>query len=101
MNIEMVFPQVSKIIAKVLGVEESEITLKKRLIDDLGAESIDFLDLVFRLEREFKIKLPRSQFDFQNITQNESKGPSKTNDLSQLLTVEAFCDVVVKAFAKK
>ena len=52
MNIESVYPKVREIIADVLVTDEDDITLTSRLIADLGAESIDFLDLVFQLEKE-------------------------------------------------
>ena len=44
-----------------LGVDDDEITKDARLMEDLGAESIDFLDLVFRLEKAFDIKIPREE----------------------------------------
>jgi acyl carrier protein len=46
-------------VADVLGMDPGKITPGASLIDDLGAESLDFLDLVFRLETDFKIKIPR------------------------------------------
>jgi acyl carrier protein len=63
MNVESVYPKVREIIADVLVIDEDEITLNSRLIADLGAESIDFLDLVFQLEKEFSIKIPRGQLE--------------------------------------
>jgi acyl carrier protein len=42
-------------------VDESKISLESSLIIDLGAESIDFLDIVFRLEKTFKIKIPKGE----------------------------------------
>jgi acyl carrier protein len=46
-------------VASVLAVDQSKITPGASLIDDLGAESLDFLDLLFRLETDFKVKIPR------------------------------------------
>jgi acyl carrier protein len=46
-------------IADVLAIDPGKITPAASLIDDLGAESLDFLDLVFRLETDHKIKIPR------------------------------------------
>ena len=63
MNIESVYPKVREIIADVLVIDEESISLHSRLIVDLGAESIDFLDLVFQLEKEFGIKIPRGQLE--------------------------------------
>ena len=45
--------------AEALGLEEDEVELHHRIIDDLGAESLDFLDIAFRLERAFDIRIPR------------------------------------------
>ncbi|HTL70491.1 MAG TPA: phosphopantetheine-binding protein [Candidatus Eisenbacteria bacterium] len=53
--------QVKSVIAQALRVEESKIELGSSLIKDLGAESIDFLDIVFRLEKTFKIKIPKGE----------------------------------------
>lgn len=56
-----ILKQVKTIISEALRVEESKIELRSSLIKDLGAESIDFLDIVFRLEKEFKIKIPKGE----------------------------------------
>ena len=45
--------------AEALGLDEDEVTRDAKVIDDLGAESLDFLDIAFRLERTFDIKIPR------------------------------------------
>lgn len=52
---------VKGIISQALKVDESKISLQSSLIKDLGAESIDFLDIVFRLEKAFKIKIPKGE----------------------------------------
>lgn len=54
-----VFEKVKDCIAKALELEPEEIEIQSKLIADLGAESIDFLDIVFRLEKAFSIKIPR------------------------------------------
>jgi acyl carrier protein len=53
--------KVSKVLVQSLGVGEDDIIPSATLLGDLGAESIDFLDIVFRLEREFGIKIPRGE----------------------------------------
>lgn len=63
MGVNDVYPQVKTILADVLALDESEIEINKSLVKDLDAESIDFLDLIYRLEREFKIKIPRGQIE--------------------------------------
>ena len=45
--------------AEALGLDEDEVTYDSKVIGDLGAESLDFLDIAFRLERAFDIKIPR------------------------------------------
>ena len=60
-EIESIYPQVADIVADALGCDEDEVELTSSLINDLDAESIDFLDIVFRLEREFKVKIPRGK----------------------------------------
>jgi len=54
-----VYPTVAKTIADALGCDVDQVQLDVSLIDGLDAESIDFLDLVFRLERAFKLEIPR------------------------------------------
>ena len=53
--------RVTKVLVESLGVEEDDVIPSATLQGDLGAESIDFLDIVFRLEREFKIKIERDE----------------------------------------
>ncbi len=52
---------VRQIVSQALRVDEKTVELKSSLIRDLGAESIDFLDIVFRLEKAFKIKIPKGE----------------------------------------
>ena len=54
-----VYGKIKECLVEALGVEEAEIVPGARIMDDLGAESIDFLDIVFRLEKAFGIKIPR------------------------------------------
>ena len=53
--------RVTKVLVEMLGVDENEVKPSATLQGDLGAELIDFLDIVFRLEREFKIKVPQGE----------------------------------------
>jgi acyl carrier protein len=61
MGREEVFEKVQEVLVDALGVDNDEITEKATLMGDLGAESIDFLDIVFRLEKAFAIKIPREE----------------------------------------
>src|SRR5260370_7423444 len=56
-----IYGKVVRVLVEALSVDEGEITPTASLQKDLGAESIDFLDIVFRLDREFGIKIPRGE----------------------------------------
>lgn len=58
-------PRVIKVIAESLCVEPEDVSMESNLINDLGAESIDFLDIMFRLEKEFDIKIPQREIERQ------------------------------------
>jgi acyl carrier protein len=60
-DIEEVYPAVAEIIADALARDLDEVQLDRYLIEDLGAESIDFLDIVFRLEQRFQVQIPRGK----------------------------------------
>ena len=63
--------QVQEVLVEALGVDDDEVTLEATLIGDLGAESIDFLDIVFRLEKAFGIKIPREElFPAESLMNN-------------------------------
>lgn len=66
-----VFAKVQEAMVGALGVDEDEVTAEATLTGDLGAESIDFLDIVFRLEKEFGIKIPRGDLFPDNLFTNE------------------------------
>src|SRR5229473_7673927 len=66
-----IYAKVSATLVDALNVEEDEITPKSTLQGDLGAESIDFLDIVFRLEREFGIKIPRDELFPESVFQGD------------------------------
>ena len=57
----MVFEKVSKIIADQLGVDESEIALESSFIEDLGADSLDIVELIMAFEEEFDLEIPDSE----------------------------------------
>ena len=130
MSAEAVYPKVKEIIADVLVIDEEEITPNSRLIAELGAESIDFLDLVFQLEREFKIKIPRGQLEknargdlaedefekggviteqgmvalkayLAEVPEDYFSATMKVNEIPMLFTVETFCKLVSKAMAEQ
>ncbi|ABN52167.1 MAG TPA: acyl carrier protein [Hungateiclostridium thermocellum] len=55
------FEKVRKIIAEQLGIEEDEITMESSFIDDLGADSLDIVELIMALEEEFDLEIPDSE----------------------------------------
>ena len=66
-----ILEQVREVMVDALGVDDDEVTLEATLMGDLGAESIDFLDIVFRLEKAFEIKIPREElFPAENLMNN-------------------------------
>lgn len=70
MSREDIFKQVQDTLIDALGVDDDEVTEGATLTGDLGAESIDFLDIVFRLEKSFNIKIPRGELFPDDILNN-------------------------------
>ena len=66
-----IYSKVSATLVEALNVDEEDIKPAATLQGDLGAESIDFLDIVFRLEREFGIKIPRNELFPESIFQGD------------------------------
>src|ERR1700719_488416 len=66
-----VYGKVTKVLVEALNVDEDEVTPTATLQGDLGAESIDFLDIVFRLEREFGIRIPRGELFPESVFQGD------------------------------
>jgi acyl carrier protein len=66
-----IFQQVQEVLIDALGVDDDEVTEEATLMGDLGAESIDFLDIVFRLEKAFNVKIPREElFPAESLMNN-------------------------------
>jgi acyl carrier protein len=121
-----VYPKVAETMADALGCDVEQVKLDVSLIEGLDAESIDFLDMVFRLERAFKIKIPRgkivenargdlpeAEFEQKGIVTEKGlaqlksylseipaerfKTPMKVADIPRLFTPETFCKLVISA----
>jgi acyl carrier protein len=91
-----VFSKVRLALVDALGVDEDEVTPQARLVGDLGAESIDFLDIVFRLEKAFDIKIPRGELFPEDILTNAQyvqNGKLTAEGLSQLKARMPFADL--------
>ena len=67
---EEIFSKVQEALVDALGVEDDEVTLEATLTGDLEAESIDFLDIVFRLEKSFNIQIEQGELVPQDILTN-------------------------------
>jgi acyl carrier protein len=66
-----IFENVQEVLVDALGLDDDEVTPEATLMGDLGAESIDFLDIVFRLEKAFDIKVPREElFPAESVLNN-------------------------------
>ena len=70
MNRDEIYEKVKGVLVDALGVDDDEVTPGATLRSDLGAESIDFLDIVFRLEKAFNIKIPRGEMFPEDIFNN-------------------------------
>ncbi len=96
-NQEEIFEKVSATLMEALNVDEDEITPEATLQGDLGAESIDFLDIVFRLEREFGIKIPRGELFPEFLSQGDpdyvQDGKVTEKGLTELRTRMPFADI--------
>src|SRR6516162_1351732 len=119
-----VFPHVAHTVADAIGCELEKVKLESSLIDDLGAESIDFVDILFRLQRHFKVKIPRgkiveeargsvSEGEFEKagvvseagvgrlraflneVPPERCKSPLNVADIPGLFTVETCCKLVI------
>src|SRR5438876_8211835 len=68
---EEIYGKVVTVLLEALSVDEDEVRPAATLQGDLGAESIDFLDIVFRLEREFGIKIPRGELFPESVFEGD------------------------------
>ena len=94
---EAIYVKVSNVLAESLNVDEDEVRPAATLQGDLGAESIDFLDIVFRLEREFGIKIPRGELFPESIFQGDPEfvqdGKLTPKGLEELKARMPFADL--------
>jgi acyl carrier protein len=94
---EEIYSKVSATLVEALNVDEEEIKPTSTLQGDLGAESIDFLDIVFRLEREFGIKIPRGELFPESIFQGDPEfvqnGRVTAKGLAELKARMPFADL--------
>ena len=69
-NQDEIFDKIKTALVEALSVDEDEVTPEAKLVGDLGAESIDFLDIMFRVEKAFNIKVPRAELFPEDILTN-------------------------------
>lgn len=97
MSQDEIFSKVSSTLVEALNVDEDQITPGATLQGDLGAESIDFLDIVFRLEREFGIKIPRGELFPESIFQGDPEfvqdGKLTTKGMAELKSRMPYADL--------
>ena len=95
-TIEEVFEKVREALVDALGVDEEEVTKDATLVGDLGAESIDFLDIVFRLEKTFEIEITRAELFPEDILTNAEyveDGKVTATGVSELKKRMPFADL--------
>lgn len=94
-----VFPKIQDVLAGALGVSRDEVQLESSLTRDLGAESIDFIDIIFRLEKAFEIKIPSGDLFPGNVLNDDrfvhqgivtSEGLRELAEKVPYLELEAF-----------
>lgn len=93
---EEVFEKVRTCLVDALGVDDDEVTPEATMVGDLGAESIDFLDIVFRLEKTFNIKIPRGELFPEDILSNAEyvqDGKVTADGVAQLKKRMPFADL--------
>ena len=88
MSRDDIFNEVQEVLVDALGVDDDEVKAEATLMGDLGAESIDFLDIVFRLEKAFGIKIPREELfpaeSLMNSSELVSNGKLTEKGLAEL-----------------
>lgn len=91
-----IFEKVREALVDALGVDEEEVTPEATLRGDLDAESIDFLDIVFRLEKAFDIKIERGELIPMDVLENAdyvAGGKVNAEGISQLKQRMPFADL--------
>ncbi len=78
---QLILQRLIEILYDALGVDEDEVTLKARFVHELGAESIDFLDMFFRSEKAFSIKIKPGK-DFPKTTDTSFNDPMSPDTLT-------------------
>ncbi len=86
------FDKVADLIAETTGIDRDKITPESHTIDDLGIDSLDFLDTVFAIDKEFGIKIPLEKW-----TQEVNDGKVSTDEYFVMKNLCAKIDALVEA----
>jgi acyl carrier protein len=100
MNQDEIFGKVRTVLVDALGVDEEEVTMAARLTTDLHAESIDFLDIVFRIEKAFGFKIGQGELFPDNINDPKYVQDGVVNAAGLALLRERMPHVDFSEFAK-
>lgn len=93
---EEIFEKVQAALVDALGVDDDEVTPEATMVGDLGAESIDFLDIVFKLEKAFGINIPREELFPDDILTNAEyvkDGKVTSDGINELKTRLPWADL--------
>ena len=121
-----IFEKVKDVLDNALGADPEDVTMEATLIGDLGAESIDFLDISFKLEQEFSIKIDQGELFPENLMSDDTlvedgkltdkamdilrermphvdfsrlDADRRVNQLSEVFTVESLVDFIERKLA--
>ena len=95
MTKDEVFAKVKEVLVTALAVDDDEVTPEAKLKEDLGAESIDFLDITFQLEKTFGIKIPKGDLMPENVFTNPEmvqNGKMTAKGLAEMKSKMPFAD---------
>lgn len=99
MSRDEIYDEVKEVLVDALGLDDEEVTDSATLMGDLGAESIDFLDIVFRLEKSFGIKIPREELfpgeSLMNNPEHVSNGKLTEKGIAELKAKMPHTDILV------
>src|SRR3954469_8091715 len=96
MSKDEVFAKVKEVLVSTLAVDDDEVTPQAKLSSDLGAESIDYLDITFQLEKTFAIKIPKGELIPENLFSNPDfvkDGKVTAAGIAELKTRMPFADL--------
>jgi acyl carrier protein len=96
MTHDEVFDKVKEVLTTALAVDEEEVTPTAKLSEDLGAESIDYLDITFQLEKTFGIKIPKGELIPENLFSNPefvSNGKVTPKGIAELKSRMPYADI--------